>query len=1004
MVRAAFAESCAGRTLGFVIEGDAGVGKSRLVAEATGAMAERATVLVGSGIDIAEKPPFWPVTDALRRFLRQPGTGWATDILDPWAGRFPLSATGAPVPGDSVAPTPTDGAELPGVGMLAHVLAALAARKPLVLVVEDLQWADRSTRDLLVFVLATMIDEPVLLLVTCRGDALDRGHPLQRLLPELRRHRRVRFLDLPPLSRAATSELVAAHCGVRPDPSLDELVWDRSEGNPFVAVETLRAAAAGQLHAVPQTLRQMVLGRVGHCSGATLQVLGAVAVGQGPIDHQLLASVVDLPERQLLDALREAVDASILVVDREIQGYRFSHGLLADVVAAELLPGERRYLHRRYGEAIAGRGTLDDARTATLLAHHFDEAGDVQRALEATVAAAEHAERLHGRVEAFEHWTRALRLAPVAGDPGATPPWPSLLERGAEAAHLAGEHGRAVALLQQRLADDRGVSGVDLAVLHQRLATYLIAAGRTADALAAHERAVALLPAGAVTPQQAMIVGSHAEALVLTGRFGAGRAEAERALRMAEETGAESEQSQILATLGFALASLEDPSAGIAALQEGRRIAERTGRPHDIGRSIVHLAALMAGPLNRLDEAVATATGGAGRMVELGLERTYGAELHAMAANALFRLGRWQEATERLHTALAAKPTGAQAIELHLARARLLVGRGDFDEAEEELETIEVLSAETTGPRYRVPLLTLRAGLHMWLGRPGEALDSVLSGLEVAGAASDDVWVLAPLVWHGLRAVADSAEAPVGGRTDGARSPEVGAVTDRLLQRMGQLDERAAQASPEVAATVAGYRALCEAEARRARGASDPDLWAAAAGRWTACSHPYPAAYARFHQAEALFAVRAGSAAAAAALRQAHATARRLGARPFLACVEALAQRARVELAGDVALDDGAGAGPVPPVGARVVGPAPGVAAPAADRLPSVLDVLTARELVVLAELADGRSNREIGERLFISEKTVSAHVSHILAKLNLRSRVQASALFHRLHPPRPSA
>lgn len=398
-------------------------------------------------------------------------------------------------------------------------------------------------------------------------------------------------------------------------------------------------------------------------------------------------------------------------------------------------------------------------------------------------------------------------------------------------------------------------------------------------------------------------------------------------------------------------------------------------------------------------------------MAELGLERTYGVALHAVAANALFRLGRWEEATDRLQAALAAKPTGTQAVELHLARARLLVGRGAFDEAEEELETIEVLSAEATGPRHRVPLLTLRAGLHMWLGHPDEALQSVLSGLKVVGDTPDDVWVLAPLVWHGLRAVADSAEATMGTRdSDATSTSENNAIIDLLLLRIDQLVKQAAEASPEVATTVAGYRKLCEGEAGRARGVSDPDIWASAADQWAAGGHPYPAAYARFRQAEALFALRTGAAGASSALCQAHATAKRLGARPFLTQIEILAVRARVILEEDPSNPEATPAcriDTMPPVGGltNLQGDQTGTTERRTDaaRSPSVLDGLTQRERVVLAELADGRSNREIGNRLFISQKTVSAHVSHILTKLGVRSRVQASVLYHRLRYPESS-
>jgi DNA-binding NarL/FixJ family response regulator len=189
---------------------------------------------------------------------------------------------------------------------------------------------------------------------------------------------------------------------------------------------------------------------------------------------------------------------------------------------------------------------------------------------------------------------------------------------------------------------------------------------------------------------------------------------------------------------------------------------------------------------------------------------------------------------------------------------------------------------------------------------------------------------------------------------------------------------------------VAAYDALCRAEERRAAGADDPDLWADASDRWAALDQPYPAGYARFREAEAVLSVQARSARAAQVLRAAHEAAVRLGAGPLRHEIEALAGRARLVLTRP---DEETSADGRADTGATVTADKPDSASP--------LDALTARELDVLALMVEGRTNREIAGALYISEKTASVHVSHILAKLGVRSRVQAVAVAHQVGVPR---
>ncbi|HET9516589.1 MAG TPA: LuxR C-terminal-related transcriptional regulator, partial [Actinoplanes sp.] len=198
------------------------------------------------------------------------------------------------------------------------------------------------------------------------------------------------------------------------------------------------------------------------------------------------------------------------------------------------------------------------------------------------------------------------------------------------------------------------------------------------------------------------------------------------------------------------------------------------------------------------------------------------------------------------------------------------------------------------------------------------------------------------------------------------------AVVRRLRTVVDRITRGAGDAARPVREFINGYLQLCAAELSRIEDRNDPEPWARAGATWDRCHHPYPAAYARLRQAEASFARRTRRSSATAALRQAYATAQSMGARPLAAEIAAVAARARVSLDAAVA--------PAAPSGADS----------------GELSGLTGREHEVLGALAEGLTNREIGHRLFISERTVGVHVSHIFDKLQVRTRVQASRVFLR--------
>ncbi|MBQ1024660.1 helix-turn-helix transcriptional regulator [Micromonospora sp. C95] len=935
-VRSALLDDVApGHTAAVFLTGESGVGKTRLLREVADRLGHGgALVLTGSCLDIGDASPLHPLRQALRRLdadLAPPAAASVRALLGVFA---------------------EDRAGPDGAGALlervSRGLNVIAGDRPLVLVLDDLQWVDRTTRQLLLYLLAGLGDLQLSVLAAVRSESLQGAHPLRRVLTELRRLRSVRVLDLAPLDRAGTEELATAVMRRPLVPEAAEQLWQRSGGNPFVAEELSRELRDGR-DGLSDTLREVFLARVDALPRPAHRAVHAVAAGVEPVEHWLLARVVELPEHELLDAVRAAVSHRLLVGSAD--GYRLRHRLVAEVLEDELLPAERAVLHRRYAEALTSApAELHQAR----LAHHWRLAGEPERALPAAVAAAEEAERLYGYAEAHRHWSVAVQSAEGLPDVDRA----TLLGRAAEAAHHCGEYARALALLEELAGADTDLPACEL---HIRRARYLAAAGRSALAEVEYEQALAV--ADCTPGQRATAAARLAELLLQLGRYAEAGRRAREALALAEQVeGATTEVVLASAALGFSEAYRQDPDAGLAVLRRALATAERAGSPEAVALAYLHLAELLTGPLNILEEGVVVARRGAERVAELGLGRSYETRLLAIATNGLFRVGQWAEAEKVVASALRHRPSGADAVELLLARCRLSVGYGDVEAADRDLDAVATILAGG-GARHVIPLLTLRAGMAMWQGRHDVARHAVQRGL--TETRSDDLVILAVLVWHGLRAEAE------------AHASRTVAVDDNAVRRLRGIADRVAERSERAARPVRyvvdGYLALCAAEVSRLDGA-DPELWARAAAEWDHRNHPYPAAYSRLRQAEALLASRRKAATAGKLLRQAYQMAQTLGAVPLTDEIRTLAGRARV------ALEERGAVGIPTPDGSG------------GDELAA----LTAREREVLAAVAEGLTNKEIGQRLFISERTIGVHVSHIFDKLQVRTRVQASAIFLR--------
>ncbi|HEY7621977.1 MAG TPA: AAA family ATPase [Solirubrobacteraceae bacterium] len=944
----------------FVIGGEAGVGKSRLVAElADRAAAAGAIVAAGGCIDVEEgRLPFGPFVEALRSHVGGLDVAARDALVAPSADDLArLLPELAPQPRER---EPGGSSQGRLFELVLDLLGRFADQAPLVLVIEDLHWADRSTRDLLAFVARNLRDERILLLATFRSDELYRGHPLRPFLAELERSRRVERLELAPFTRDELAEQLTAILGRAADRPLVDSILERSEGNAFFAEELLAAEAEGR--DLPPTLRDILLARVEGLPAEVQGVLGVVAAGGRAVPEALLAAVSPLPDADRTRALRDAVAHQLLVYG-DAEGYAFRHELLREAVYEELLPGERNTVHAAYGEALTARPWLaaDPETVIADLARHWYAAHDLPRALATAADAGRAAERRSGFAEAREHYERALELwdrvadAPLrAGTDRVT-----LIRRAAEAANLAGDHGRAAALIRTAIAlvDPVAVPAA-AGLVHERLGRYLWASGDGVAALDAYEQAVRIVPATPPSAARARVLAARGQGLMLLARHAESRACCEEAIAIARAVGARAEEGHALNTLGSDLAYLGDPQGAVEHLARAREIALEVGDPDDVGRAYLNLVDLMAGPLDRLEEAVALAREGIEFAGRVGSAGDYGVSLQSNAAAALVRLGRWDEAAGMLRAAEERNPIEMAAIDLHQCSAWLDVCRGAFDDAARRLGLARALMAKTVDPQYQAPLRALEAELALWRGDPKAAAEAVAAGLEHL-AGTDDRWLAAPLLWLGLWAQADA----------GARPGDDGAGAALLARARALLRD-----DVFIPPATRAYVVLCEAEHDRLARGGDAGPWRRAAEAWRALGQPYPEAYACWREGEALVGRRRARE-GAGPLARAQATADALGARPLAREVALLARRARLDLQGRIrAADaDGAQAGAAAELG------------------------LTPRQREVLELVAAGRTNREIAEALFVTEKTAGAHVSGILAKLHVRSRVEAATAAHRL-------
>jgi DNA-binding NarL/FixJ family response regulator/tetratricopeptide (TPR) repeat protein len=937
-----------------VVSGDAGVGKTRLLAELVSLAGELdVQYLIGHCVDLGDAPPpYLPFSEAFARLaVDRPGDIAAVVESYPAIDRL-LPGRGSHGADDRV-----------GRGELFEsvlgAFADLAEAQPLLFLVEDVHWADQATRDLLGFLFTRLSTERVSIVVSYRSDDLHRRHPLRPTLAEWSRLATVRRLQLDPLPSADVRALVRS---VAPstvgESDLDSIV-SRADGNAFFAEELVAAAeqCADAQH-LPWQLADLLLVRLDRLPDDARLVVRVAAVAGRRVSHAMLAAVIELGEDRLDAALRDAIDAHILQLTSSGRGYTFRHALLAEAVYDDLLPGERVRLHAAYAAVLTARGD----RSAAELARHARASHDYATAYGASVRAGSDAMALAAPQEALAHYEAALELlTQMAERPADTA---DVIVDLVEASVAAGRSHRGLAAAREALhVLPAAEPPLTRAILLYAFASAALGAEIDEEPMSATAEALRLVATDPPTAFKARLTALHAQLAFVMGR----EVEAERYAREAIELGLATDCPTVATDAQTTLAMLErrvgDSEEAIRLLHAAAEAARESGDVPSELRSNYSLASLYheLGQIDRAQEAF--------QLVQHRAHETGRAfdpfGMHSRATGGLlqFSRGEWDASLRSAEVASQRLPMLAKAVFTSvglLARA----GRGD----ETVLDELPGLRGYW-GSEGRVGLNAGFAALEIYEQRAD--VDSALSLIDDMVTTLGVIW-LAPwfLARIQLSTVGLGVLCAAATKAGQAARPRLAALGRQLAADGRTTVELGLPQGRKLGPEGLAWVARLEAEALRLRwltGDEPPDAeelvaaWRAAVAGF-GYGDVVQTARCNARLAGVLRATGRGPEAAAAA-DLARVAARTMQAEPLLAEIRELGTTAAPRLA---------------------------------EAAPAGLAALTDRERDVLGLLVDARTNRQIAGQLFISEKTVSVHVSNILAKLAVRSRGEAAAVARR--------
>jgi DNA-binding CsgD family transcriptional regulator len=971
-LRALLQDAAAGRAVTGLVSGDAGIGKSRLVAEAM-QIAERDgfIVLCGQCAEIGDSVPYLPFADAFR--AAPPHIEKAIKAR-PVLSRLLPDGDGQAHEGDWAGL-----ARQQMFGAVLSLLSEIAVDSPVLLVIEDLHWADATTRHLVTFLARMLHRERVAIIGTYRADDLHRRHPLRGVIAELLRLPMVALVELGPLPAAALAEILS-NVPNAPSPlsaaTLNSLV-ERAEGNAYYAEELLTASSCTEDTTggtLPTGLAGLLLSRVERVSDEAQQVLRAAAVAGGGAADDLVRAASGLPDDAYEAAVREAAGHQLLAPD-EPDGYRFRHALLREAVYGDLMPGERTRLHARLASLLAGV-----PGAAAELAHHSMASHDIPGAFAASVLAGGEAEGIGAPAEAHRHYDRALDLwvRVEAAERIAGMTRGKLGLKSALAAAASGDVPRAVHLLRRIRGRVSGPAGTaESAELRcrvgERLAYHLLQSENTqwyAEALHVAEATVRETLDEPPTWYRARAMATYAIALMAAHRYDDARDWASRAREAARAAGSASVEADALATTGQL--ALRSGGSG-EAIGMFTAAIEQAGAAGAVGVRLRAVYQLAAERLARgeLAEAGSVAHRGVEWAGAEGLALApFGLDLQHLHFQAHFAEGRW-DATQDLADAFPVRVTRQAEAVLSAMALFIDVARGNPAVSERRV-WLEPFWDDVFVAYIARGILAEHA---LWQGDCESAL------AEAEAAIDADAWPAhSPSVIRvtaiALAARADrAAQLRTAGDASGADAQAAAGAALLGVAREGA--SYPARPRAVLGPEGRGWLARCEAEYARLTGTNSPEAWERVLAEFGP-GYVYETARTQWRLAEAL--VEDGRRDEAAVVwRAARDTASQLRAAPLGTALDDLARRARLNHGARLDPENGNRGGH----GGGSGGTSP-------------LAALTDREREVLSLLARGMSNREIGTELFITPKTASVHVSNILGKLGAASRTEAAAIAYR--------
>lgn len=933
-----------------LVAGEAGIGKTRFVEEVLGDAARLGVAsTIGRCIEHGgEIRPLAAVAELVTELVPiAESLGIRVDpvlvpLVDGWIGVEPTQLSRSPLLLD---------------GSVEALVRGVSSRRPLVIVFEDVQWSDDTSRRLLGSLARARALAGVLVIATYRNDELHRRHPLVPLLAELERSGGCERIDLGPLAAVAVAQMAGAILRRPIDDVEGAAIGVRCGGNPFYIEELL--ACDDDHGRLSPGVRLVTLARSQRLSDDALATVQAAAVLSSPIGDDVLRVVTDLSverHRRAVDELcreRFLVDAG--------RGLVFRHELVREVFVDELLPGERTGLYQRAAATLARLRPHQLGEIARL--HHA--AAELPETLRASIAAGDAAVAIGAMAEATDHFGRALDVWHRVDDPRATAgvSHVELLTRAARSSNLARDFDHAVELarLAADAAADDGDPLTEGAVLNE-LTQYLWNAG-TAGLDAVIERGLRVIPTHPPSVERLRMEIRYAGRL----RQGGATAAADALLRKVAATASELDQpgveAEALALLEYDRTLLGDRLV-LARIERACEIANDADDPIAVKLAINLSNAYLF--LGRYGDAAALLDGGVAAAQRHGLMPTHGLLLQGNVVEALEPLGRWDEAgaiVDDIHRRLPAESIQRWASAI-CGWGQIQIQRGRYDDVVPMV--LRGFELERSG-YYEGSLAQLGTSM-VELGAAG--------AVEPVTIATVSEWLAQVPVGESV-AAARLVAAAAAHLVPPASSRGRNEVLDEIDLWIGRLRHVADDEFVETPGVLRAW--LDQARAEQAGSAGEPtdERWSALAGAWSALGCPFFAAVAHHRCADELLRRTGGRSVpdrtvAAAHLAEARRAAIALGAQPLADIVDDLSRRARLTLADP----DTANALASPP-------------------LPLPFG-LTSRELEVLELVMDGRSNGEIGMQLFISRKTASVHVSNLLRKLGASNRIEATAIARR--------